>query len=375
MTNIPPLPDRAPPQREFPPSLPASVTDTKQGLPSTADEPRKPAFGILIVCAFVLFICLLSAFAFLLSVLSSSEQHLAESGKVVPSSPLASSPEASSNDNRKASETEGGTESQTGGGAQQDSKPDEATGNASSDPASKTAVVDESQTTKITETKNDSGPGVGVTEDQENPAMESETEKPTDSDQESTSTTQEQEPETPPQSAFASSKPTRVLNTGSVKKTVETEIPAETPMPENSASIPPVNQTEFSDRVEREGGKSGESQITLIWNNLNDLDLHLYCPSNEHIYFQHPNSRCGAALDIDMNAGFGRSNRPVENIVWANRAPASGRYAIWVKHYATQGGRNPTAFQILVKQDGKTRTFRGQLRHNEQRFITYLRVP
>jgi hypothetical protein len=371
MANLPPLPDRGQPRPDLPPPLPAPINDSAQRAPSTADTNNRPVVGILIACALVLLVFLLLAFTLLQSVLSSSEQPLAANESVIQDAPTASSPEANRKDDPAASETTGGTEAKATSEVQRDSKndsqPDAATGNEPSE----TELVDDSQTTKITETTSDSG--LGAANDQKNPEMGSESEKTTDSVKKKTSTTQQ--PEAAQQPPLASSQPLRTLNTGSVKKTGTTEVPEETPMPENVASTPPVDQTEFTDRVKREGGKRGEFQITLIWNNHNDLDLHLYCPSREHIYFQHPNSRCGAALDIDMNAGFGRSNRPVENIVWTNRAPASGTYAIWVKHYATRGGRNPTAFQILVKQKGKTRTFMGRLQHNEKRLITYLHVP
>ena len=380
MANLPPLPDRGQPRSELPPPLPVPVIDSAQGAPSTTDTDHRPVVGILIACVLALLVFLSIAFTLLKSVLSSSEQHLAANENAIPNSPIASGPEASRKDAPAASETTGGTAaSETTGGtaakaasetqrnSKDDSQSDEATGNEPSE----TELADNSQTTKITETS--SASGLGLANDQKNPEMKTESEKTTDPVKKNPSTTQQ--PEASQQPPLASSQPPRTLNTGSVKKTETTEVPEETPMPENVASTPPADQTEFTDRVKREGGKSGESQITLIWNNLNDLDLHLYCPSREHIYFQHPNSRCGAALDIDMNAGFGRSNRPVENIVWANRAPARGKYAIWVKHYATQGGRNPTSFQILVKQNGKTRTFKGRLQHNEKRFITYLHVP
>ena len=359
MANLPPLPDHGQPRSELPPPLPVPVIDSAQGAPSTTDTDHRPVVGILIACVLALLVFLLIAFTLLKSVLSSSEQHLAANENAIPNSPTASGPEASRKDAPAASETQRDSKD--------DSQSDEATGNEPSE----TELADNSPTTKITETS--SASGLGLANDQKNPEMETESEKNTDPVKKNTSTTQQ--PEASQQPPLASSQPPRTLNTGSVKKTETTEVPEETPMPDNVASTPPADQTEFTDRVKREGGKSGESQITLIWNNLNDLDLHLYCPSREHIYFQHPNSRCGAALDIDMNAGFGRSNRPVENIVWANRAPTRGKYAIWVKHYATQGGRNPTSFQILVKQNGKTRTFKGRLQHNEKRFITYLHVP
>ena len=44
---------------------------------------------------------------------------------------------------------------------------------------------------------------------------------------------------------------------------------------------------EFRERQEREGAKSGAVQITLMWDNFNDLDLHCIDPQQEHIYSGH----------------------------------------------------------------------------------------
>ena len=52
-----------------------------------------------------------------------------------------------------------------------------------------------------------------------------------------------------------------------------------------------IENNDIQDRIEREGGKTGEVQISLAWDDFNDLDLHLFCPSGERIYF---NNRKGS---------------------------------------------------------------------------------
>ena len=91
---------------------------------------------------------------------------------------------------------------------------------------------------------------------------------------------------------------------------------------------PEVNMDE---RLEREGGASGEVQISLAWDDYNDLDLHLFCPSGERIYFNNKKSECGGHLDVDMNVRP-VSNTPVENVVWAGNAPL-GTYKVGVHFY------------------------------------------
>ena len=46
-----------------------------------------------------------------------------------------------------------------------------------------------------------------------------------------------------------------------------------------------TDDNEIVERVQREGGDEGEVQITLAWDDYNDLDLHVYTPKKERIFF------------------------------------------------------------------------------------------
>ncbi|MEO2032545.1 MAG: hypothetical protein ABGZ35_10715, partial [Planctomycetaceae bacterium] len=48
--------------------------------------------------------------------------------------------------------------------------------------------------------------------------------------------------------------------------------------------------SDVGDRLDSAGAKSGDVQISLAWNNGNDLDLHVIAPSGERIYYSHKQS-------------------------------------------------------------------------------------
>jgi hypothetical protein len=80
-------------------------------------------------------------------------------------------------------------------------------------------------------------------------------------------------------------------------------------------------------RLRERGAQFGNPQFSLMWHNINDLDLHCIEPTGTHIWFRNRRSeQTGGELDVDANADpLTRTNRPVENIYWqpshAHEAP------------------------------------------------------
>lgn len=126
---------------------------------------------------------------------------------------------------------------------------------------------------------------------------------------------------------------------------------------------------EFGQRLKRAGAQGGDIQVSLIWFNYNDLDLHVrYMPSSrreEHIFFGARQSRSGGLLDVDMNAGADRNDEPVENIFWPKGRAPRGNFEVYVDHYSNHGGKDPTKFEVAVYVKGKVQTFNGEIRFGE----------
>ncbi len=119
-----------------------------------------------------------------------------------------------------------------------------------------------------------------------------------------------------------------------------------------------LEHDDIQSRLEREGGKNGEVQVSLAWDDFNDLDLHLFCPSGERIYFNNKKSACGGELDVDMNVRP-TSENAVENIVWIENAPL-GQYKVGVhfyKHHSKNETLQTCEFRARIIVHGEVRDY------------------
>lgn len=125
-------------------------------------------------------------------------------------------------------------------------------------------------------------------------------------------------------------------------------------------------EVNIDERLEREGGASGVVQVSLAWDDFNDLDLHVFCPSGERIYFNNKSSDCGGELDVDMNVRP-VSNTPVENVVWKEQAPL-GAYKIGVhfyKHHKKRRTKRTCTYRLRVVTHGRSKEYIGKIRYGQ----------
>lgn len=121
-------------------------------------------------------------------------------------------------------------------------------------------------------------------------------------------------------------------------------------------------EIEIQKRLRREGAKAGEITISLMWDNLDDLDLHVFPPGGQEISYA--NKRCcGGELDVDMNAGGACSNDPVENVFWAPLTPGVdgpplGEYVVTLIVY-TKRTSTPTNWKCQITISGESELFEG----------------
>jgi hypothetical protein len=113
---------------------------------------------------------------------------------------------------------------------------------------------------------------------------------------------------------------------------------------------------------------TGVIQITLSWDPIVDLDLHVVEPSGEEISWTNTESGSGGQLDRDTICSI--TNRLPENVYWGSTAPL-GTYRVKV-HFFGNCGDGPTTvdFQVRVVVDGVARTYTGTLSEDQTVEVT-----
>lgn len=103
----------------------------------------------------------------------------------------------------------------------------------------------------------------------------------------------------------------------------------------------------------------GDVEISLTWNNKNDLDLICVDPDGTMISFKNRNSASGGALDVDMNCQEPFRNDPIEHIYWPVGGAPAGTYSVGVVYYAQHDDRVQVPFNVSVKANGQIKNYQG----------------
>jgi hypothetical protein len=170
---------------------------------------------------------------------------------------------------------------------------------------------------------------------------------------------------------------TNLLNTNGPVTTID--VPSAdllaTPPDVTVASTSP-EATTIEERLGAASAQGGEIQISLSWNDYNDLDLHCIDPRGEEIWFNNRRSRSGGTLDIDQNAHFPFTTTPVENIYWPIGGAPTGRYKIFVVFYSPHAQTMKSAFTVRTAvRNWKTYFFKSVIdfpNHQEAKYVCTL---
>ena len=125
---------------------------------------------------------------------------------------------------------------------------------------------------------------------------------------------------------------------------------------------------DFKERVVAAGGRYDDVDFraTLIWNDTNDLDLHVFTPNGSHIYFGDKFGQ-GGELDVDRNVS-GETREPVENVRWELGAAPRGEYQVAVNLFKYHtSSHHSIPFKVEIVNDGHVEHIEMEFSPNSQK--------
>jgi hypothetical protein len=136
-----------------------------------------------------------------------------------------------------------------------------------------------------------------------------------------------------------------------------------------------AREQSFLGRLTRAGARSGAITASLLWDDTNDLDLHIECPGGAVLNFENKQA-CGGILDIDRNANPNAlTSEPVENIVWTRKPDRAGQYSVYVHFYKQHDASMPCSkFELRLKRGASVRHFKGQVTPGERLKVTDFKI-
>lgn len=120
-------------------------------------------------------------------------------------------------------------------------------------------------------------------------------------------------------------------------------------------------------KKEKFQGDFGELRINLKWETYDDLDLHIFDPSDNHIFYSTKEATSNGSkgqLDVDANAGSNRRLDPQENIFWETNPP-SGKYKIIVNHFSVNQDKEVPFILSIISQIGKSKIIYSKVHHED----------
>ena len=104
---------------------------------------------------------------------------------------------------------------------------------------------------------------------------------------------------------------------------------------------------------------TGDVQVSVSWSGASDVDLHVFDPSGEEVYYSNLTSASGGTLDLDSNPACSIDNINNENIVWPVGQAPHGQYRV-VVHYYDDCGVPESDYVVTVQMAGQSpQTFSG----------------
>lgn len=118
----------------------------------------------------------------------------------------------------------------------------------------------------------------------------------------------------------------------------------------------PLNQTINMIRV-----GTGDVQVSVAWDAPTDVDLHVFDPDSEEVYFANTTSASGGTLDLDSNAACSIDNINNENITWPVGGAPSGNYSVSLVYWSSCSQPQSNYTVTIFVRGQPAQTFSGTL--------------
>lgn len=97
---------------------------------------------------------------------------------------------------------------------------------------------------------------------------------------------------------------------------------------------------------------TGDVQVSVSWDAMSDVDLHVVDPSGAEVYYGSDLVASGGRLDLDSNASCGIDGKNNENITWPTGSAPRGSYTVRVDYWDSCGVAK-TNYVVTVRVKGK----------------------
>jgi hypothetical protein len=104
---------------------------------------------------------------------------------------------------------------------------------------------------------------------------------------------------------------------------------------------------------------TGDVQISVAWTGASDVDLHVFDPSGEEIFYGNKTAASGGTLDLDSNPACDIDNKNNENVVFAAGLAPAGVYRVVVNYFDDCGVAKSEWVVTVQRKDQEPVTFVG----------------
>lgn len=132
------------------------------------------------------------------------------------------------------------------------------------------------------------------------------------------------------------------------------------------------NRSVIEQRLIEHGAGTGDVQVSISWENYNDIDLWIVVgdyDSGIPICWMNRTYN-GGTLDIDQNV-YPTTNKAIENVYWPTGCAPYGRYTVYIDYYKKWDKKSNTEVTIRILVDGSVSIKKVNIRPDSAKIRAY----